>query len=98
MKLDELSNINQISKYDELCLSLNHFHRHIQTILRQIQGEFNLIIPYKLSFINGDELDDEYIENLFKKYHRVLRSLFFRYTSSKYTTKSHNNVKFENNK
>ena len=42
--------------------------------------------------------DLEYIENLFKKYHKVLRNLFFKYTSSKYTIKSHANVNFEDNK
>jgi hypothetical protein len=40
--------------------------------------------------------DVEYIESLFKKYHRVLRTLFFKYTNSMYTVKSINN--FEDNK
>ena len=41
--------------------------------------------------------DLEYIDNLFKRYHRVLRTLFFKYTSSMYTTRSHANTKFEDN-
>lgn len=40
--------------------------------------------------------DIEYIENLFKRYHRVLRMLFFKYTYSKYSIKSTYN--FEDNK
>jgi hypothetical protein len=40
--------------------------------------------------------DIEYIDNLFKKYHKVLRTLFFKYTCSMYTVKSNHN--FEDNK
>lgn len=40
--------------------------------------------------------DIEYIDNLFKKYHKVMRNIFFKYTSSKYSTKS--NLNFEDNK
>jgi hypothetical protein len=40
--------------------------------------------------------DIEYIDNLFKRYHKVLRTLFFKYTCSMYTVKT--NYNFEDNK
>lgn len=39
--------------------------------------------------------DTEYIENLFKKYHRVVRFLFMKYTNSMYSIKTYNS--FEDN-
>ncbi|CAF2542972.1 unnamed protein product [Rotaria sp. Silwood2] len=56
--------IEEPSQRDELHLSLNRFRLHIKSTLRQIKGEFNLIIPNKNFLINGDEIDEEYIENL----------------------------------
>jgi len=40
--------------------------------------------------------DIEVIDNLFKKYHRLLRYLFLKYTSSMYTTRQ--NQTFNDNK
>ena len=39
----------------------------------------------------------DFMENSLQHYHRLMRSLFFKYTSSKYTTQSHANTKFEDN-
>ena len=35
--------------------------------------------------------DTDYIDNLFKKFHRVTRYLFLKYSNSMYTVKSVNN-------
>ncbi|CAF4411163.1 unnamed protein product [Rotaria sp. Silwood2] len=56
--------IEESFQRDQLHLSLNRFRLHIKSTLRQMQGEFNLIIPNKNFLINGDETDEEYIENL----------------------------------
>ncbi|CAF0941568.1 unnamed protein product [Rotaria sordida] len=56
--------IEEPSQRDQLYLGLNRFRLHIKSTLRQMQGEFNLIIPNKNFLINGDETDEEYIENL----------------------------------
>ena len=40
--------------------------------------------------------DVEMIDNIFKKYHRLLRSLFLKYTASMYSTKVSQN--FNDNK
>ncbi|CAF4750183.1 unnamed protein product, partial [Rotaria sp. Silwood1] len=67
--------IEETSQRDELHLSLNRFLLHIKSTLRQIQGEFNLIISNKNFLINGDETDEEYIENLeylFYNWERIL--------------------------
>ena len=37
-----------------------------------------------------EQRDTDFIENLFRKYHRVMRFLFTKYTSSMYSTKSYN--------
>lgn len=41
-----------------------------------------------------EQRDVDFMENSLHRYHRLLRSLFFKYTSSKYTTQSHANTKF----
>lgn len=38
-----------------------------------------------------EQKDTDYIENLFKKYHRITRQLFIKYSSSMYSIKSVNN-------
>jgi hypothetical protein len=58
------STIEEISERDELRLSLNRFCLQIESTLRQIQGEFKLIIPNKNFVVNGEETEEEYIENL----------------------------------
>lgn len=42
-----------------------------------------------------EQRDLDYIENLYKKFHRILRFLFLKYTCSMHTNKSMNN--FEDN-
>ena len=42
-----------------------------------------------------EKRDVDYIDNLYRKYHRVLRFLFLKYTGSMYSIKSMNN--FEDN-
>jgi hypothetical protein len=60
--LEILSSVyNDLLPHDQLRLNLNHFRRQIESILRQMQGEFNLIIP---NDFNGEETEDEYVENL----------------------------------
>lgn len=58
------SSIEEISERDQLRLSLNRFRLQIESTLRQMQGEFNLIIPNKNLLMNGEETEEEYIENL----------------------------------
>ncbi|UJR10037.1 hypothetical protein I4U23_014260 [Adineta vaga] len=58
------SSIENIAERDQLRLSLNRFCLQIQSTLRQIQGEFTLIIPTKNLFLNGEETEEEYIESL----------------------------------
>jgi hypothetical protein len=55
---------DETSQYDQLRLSLNHFCLQIESTIRQMQGEFNLIIPEKYLIFNGNETEEEYIENL----------------------------------
>ena len=38
-----------------------------------------------------EQRDLDYIENIYKRYHRLIRSLFLKYTSTMYTTKAINN-------
>ena len=45
-------------------VSFDRFHRQIESTLRQIQGELNLIVPEEYLVFHGDESEDEYIENL----------------------------------
>ncbi|CAF1502654.1 unnamed protein product [Adineta steineri] len=56
--------VEETSERDQLRLSLNRFHLQIQSTLRQMQGEFHLMISNKNLFINGEETEEEYIENL----------------------------------
>ena len=59
-------------------------------LIKEDQKEVELYPPSLMEL-----RDTEYIENLFKKYHRVMRFLFLKYTSSMYSIKSMNN--FEDN-
>lgn len=54
----------ETSQHDQLSLNFNHFRLQLQSIIRQIQGEINLIIPDTYLVFNGDETEEEYIENL----------------------------------
>jgi hypothetical protein len=54
---DLSSSIEERSQRDQ---SLYRFCLQIESTLRQMQGEFKLIVPN----INGDETEEEYIENL----------------------------------
>lgn len=58
------TSIEEPSQRDQLRSSLNRFRLHIESTLRQIQGEFNLVSPNKSLLNHGDEIDEEYIENL----------------------------------
>ena len=53
-----------LSERDELRLNLNRFCLQIESTLRQMQGEFKLIIPNKNVLFNAEETEEEYIENL----------------------------------
>ncbi len=56
--------IEETFQHDQLELNLNHFRLQIESILRQMQGEFHLIVPNEYLIFNGEESEDEYIENL----------------------------------
>jgi hypothetical protein len=56
--------MEETSQHDQLRLNFNHFRLQIESTLRQIQGEFSLIVPEKNLVFTGEETEDEYIENL----------------------------------
>lgn len=45
-------------------MGLDRFCSQIQSTVRQIQGEFTLVIPTKNLSMTGEETEEEYIENL----------------------------------
>ena len=57
--------------------------------------DHNEVELYPLSMMEGRDV--EYIENLLKKYHKVIRYLFLKYTNSMYSIKIKSTVSFEDN-
>ena len=58
------SKVDEVLQYDQLRVNFDRFDRQIESTLRQMQGELNLIVPKEYLVFHGDESEDEYIENL----------------------------------